>query len=260
MNAVEMMRRGLRGAGDIRGPSGINVSQVERALSVVVGGMLVAGGLRRRSLGGMAAALAGGELLRRGITGHSILYQKVGLHTVGGRALPRSRKQTDEMQITRAITIGKPADELHRMWRDPQVLPQLMAHFADVSVSADGRMHWAVRGPMERRIEFDTELVEDRPGELMRWRAPAGAPLLNEGSVQFRPAPGARGTEVVLQLRFSPPGGTVGKTAMKVLGFIPKQVAYKTLWRLKALAETGEIPSIINQPAARYDGRDREGG
>jgi hypothetical protein len=44
--------------------------------------------------------------------------------------------------------------------------------------------------------------------------------------------------------------------AMKLLGFIPKQMAYKALWRFKALAETGQIPSIKGQPAGRNGGRD----
>ena len=37
-----------------------------------------------------------------------------------------------------------------------------------------------------------------------------GASLPSEGEVQFRPAPGDRGTEVTLRIRFDPPGGALG--------------------------------------------------
>jgi uncharacterized membrane protein len=261
MNAVDLVRRTLagankRGAGDIRGPSGTNVNGVERAVSVLIGGMLVARGLKRRSLGGAMVALAGGGLLSRGITGHSTVYQKLNLHTAGGRTFRRTRARDEELEIMRAITIGKPADELYRLWRDPQIQPQIMADFADVAMDDKGHAHWAVRAPMGRRIEWDSEIVEERAGEMLRWQTREGAELPNEGSVRFRPAPGNRGTEVHLHVKFSPPGAMPVKGAMKLLGFIPKQMAYKALWRFKALAETGQIPSIKGQPAGRNGGRD----
>jgi uncharacterized membrane protein len=246
-----------RGAGDVRGPSGINVNQVERTLSAILGGVLMATGLRRFSLGGAMTAIAGGELLRRGITGHCNVYQKLNLHTAGGRRLEGDRAQTDETLITRAITIGKPADELYRLWRDPQMQRRMMEDFGEVTMSDPDHAHWTVRLPMGRRIEWDTQVVEDRPSEFLRWQAPPDSEMPIEGSVQFRPAPRDWGTEVVLQVRFGPPGGLPASGPLKLLGILPKQMAYKALWRFKSLAETGDIQSIKNQPAGRNDGRDR---
>lgn len=246
-----------RGAEDMRGPSGINVNQVERAVSMLLGGMLVASGIRRRSLGGAVAALAGGGLLARGVTGHSTLYQKLGLHSEGGRKIPMARRARSEFDIVRAMTIGKPAEELYRLWRDPKVQAQLLADYGEITMKDDKHAHWRVRGPLDQPIEWDTEIVEERPGQMLRWRTAAGAKLPCEGSVEFRPAPGNRGTEVVLRMKFSPPVRAPGGTVMDLLGFVPKQMALKVLWRLKALSETGEIPTIKLQPACRNDGRDR---
>jgi uncharacterized membrane protein len=109
---------------------------------------------------------------------------------------------------------------------------------------------------MDRRIEWDSDIVEEHAGRMLRWQTREGAELPNEGSVEFRPAPGNRGTEVHLRVKFMPRGGMPAAGAMKMLGFIPKQVAYKALWRFKALAETGQIPSIKGQPAGRDGGRD----
>jgi uncharacterized membrane protein len=263
MNAVtDMVRRtvsavGERGAGDMRGPSGTNVNQAERALSMLIGSILVASGLKRRSLGGAVMALAGGGLVTRGVTGHSTMYQKLGLHTEGGRKLSKTRPDSEGLEITRAVTIGKPAEDLYRLWRDPQVQSRLLGDYGEVALKDGKHMHWTLHGPMGSRIEWDSDIVEERPNELLGWKTRPGAELPNEGSVQFSPAPGNRGTEVVLRMRFSPPGEVPAGGVMKLLGFIPKQLAYKALWRFKAFAETGEVPSIKLQPACRNDGRDR---
>jgi len=64
-----------------RSDGDINVGDAERAISAVLGGTLVLLGLRRRSLGGAAMALAGGDLIYRGVRGHCHLYQALGLNT-----------------------------------------------------------------------------------------------------------------------------------------------------------------------------------
>jgi uncharacterized membrane protein len=263
MNAVvDIVKRtmgatGERGPRDIRGPAGTNVSQVERAVSMLLGGMLVASGMKRRSLGGAVVALAGGGLLARGVTGHSTLYQKFGLHTAGGRKINRTRGETDEMNIVRAITIEKPAEELYRAWRDPNVMSQLLGDYGQITMKDEKHVHWRVNGPMDSPIEWDTEIVEALPGRMLRWSSPAGAKMPCEGSVEFRPAPGNRGTEVYLRMKFTPPLRVPGDQVMDLLGFVPKQMAFKALWRFKALMVTGEIPTIKLQPACRNDGRDR---
>jgi uncharacterized membrane protein len=116
-------------------------------------------------------------------------------------------------------------------------------------------MHWKVRGPLGRGFEWDTRIVEDRPGRGQRWQSVEGASLPSEGEVQFRPAPGDRGTEVTLRIRFNPPGGALGLAAAKLLGFVPRLFAERAIHYFRALAETGEIPTTDRQPAARADTR-----
>jgi uncharacterized membrane protein len=59
--------------------------------------------------------------------------------------------------------------------------------------------------------------------------------------VRFRPAPGERGTEVVFDATFSPPGGELGK---KIAGFFAEALGTRIgsdLRRFKQLVELGEI-------------------
>jgi len=225
-----------------------NRMQTPGWVPIALGTALVAGVVNRKKgtlvLAGLAgaaavAAVRGGQLGRASATGKG-----------QGGAL------ADAPEVERSITIGKPADALYQRLRDPQTLPQIMDGFASARPSGDGRLHWQVTGPLGRSYEWDSETVDDRPGEGIGWRSVDGAALPNEGSVRFRPAPGDRGTVATLRFRFDPPGGTLGDAAVKLLGSKPLGLAADgVLRRFKSLVETGEIPTTERQPAARADTR-----
>ena len=237
-----------------RRTSAPNVGQAERAASAALGGTLLLLGLGRRSLGGAAVAALGGGLVYRAATGHCHLYEALGVDTAADRGAAAGASE-DAPEAVAAITIGKPAEELDRLWRDPQTLTRITSGLAEVTPAGDGRMHWKVRGPLGRDLEWDTQVVEDRPGGGQRWQSVDGASLPSEGEVRFRPAPVDRGTEVTLRIRFNPPGGALGLAAAKLLGFVPRLFVERALHYFRALAETGEIPTTDRQPAARADSR-----
>ena len=229
----------------------VNVNPVERVASTALGGALFIRSLFRNSLTGDAMALA---LLYRGVTGHSYLYQALDLNTANGRKLLQGKQSTDNtLQVERAITIKKPADEIYSFWRKPQNLARIMNDFAEVTELSEGRSHWVVRGPLDRRMEWDSQIVEERPGELIRWQSVEGAQLPNEGSVRFRSAPKDWGTEVLLTWHFNPQGGVVTNKLIKSLDIVPRLLAEKALRRLKSLIETGEAPTLQRNPSARAD-------
>lgn len=255
-------RRGTEDAGSFSGArhqrrfddgNGSDNNQIERAASALLGGALIAFGLGRRSLGGVALAAVGGELLYRGVSGHSHLSQvfgKASLERIKSEVLPAV---ADAPEIDRAITIGKSAEELYRLWTDPKTLSRIVPDMIEVTDQGQGRKHWAVHGPNGFRTGWNTRVVDDSPGKLVRWRSEEGAALPNEGVVRFSPAPGDRGTEVKLHLRFVPPTGRFGGTVSRLLGLGPALLAGKMLRNLKSLAEAGEIPTTRPQPAARED-------
>ncbi|GHO48286.1 YgaP-like transmembrane domain [Ktedonospora formicarum] len=140
-----------------------NVHPVERRISAALGGALLLKSLTRRSLTQATLATA---LLYRGLTGHSFLYQLLDISSApGGR-----QREAGAPEIKRAITIEKPAYELYHLWRDPQNLSRILGDFAEVSQGGDNRMHWRVQSPFMRTLEWDTEIVEERPGEIIRWQ------------------------------------------------------------------------------------------
>ncbi|GAB3675044.1 SRPBCC family protein [Halopiger thermotolerans] len=231
------------------------VGRGERIASVALGGLLVARGLRRRSLGGAATALAGGGLVYRGITGRSRLYRLLESSGVDTEQLmPQAETETGRPAVDRSITVGESADELADYWRDPDRLSRIVGEFAEISEPAAGDGHrWRVQGPLDRTYEWETRLVEDDDDRL-RWEAREGAPVTHEYAVSFEPEPGGRGTIVTLEVEYEPPGGAVGDAAMERLGFAPEIVAGRILGRFKSLAETGEIPTTEDSVSARGRG------
>ncbi|WP_306052421.1 SRPBCC family protein [Natronococcus wangiae] len=236
------------------GRSETNVNRWERAASAALGGALLVRGLRRRSLGGAASAAVGAGLLYRGVNGRSRLYRALGVDTADGRAELDADATTGKPSAKRSITVGEPAEELDEFWRDPGQLSRILGDFASVSSIDEDGHRWHVRGPLDRRVEWQTQIVEDRPGELLRWESLDGAVVPHEVTIRFEPAPGDRGTEVSLEIRYDPPGGSLGDAAMERLGVVPETVAGETLRRFKSLVETGEIPTLEKNPSARGEG------
>jgi len=219
----------------------MNVGDIERVVSGLAGGALVMWGLRRRSLGGLALAAAGAELVRRGISGHCAVYEWLG----------RSAAPTGPIEIESAVTIDQPAAELYRAWCNPDMLSRVMGDFADVRSTGERHWHWNAHGPADKGVEWESEITEEREGELLRWRSVGDAAIPNDGEVRFHEAPQGLGTEVRLAMRFDPPGGAFGRAAIKMLGPTPQRLASRALLRFKNLAEAGSVPVPQGNGAAQ---------
>ena len=145
------------------------------------------------------------------------------------------------IHVLRTITINREPSEVYQFWSDLSNLPRFMAHLESVEVS--GRTSkWRAKGPAGSTISWDAEVVLDRPGECLAWRSVAGTTTVpNRGVVRFNPAPGQRGTEVQVELKYEPPGGVLGASFAKLFGEEPSQQIDGDLRRLKQVLETGEV-------------------
>jgi uncharacterized membrane protein len=149
--------------------------------------------------------------------------------------------QDHRIRVRRAITIDRPAEELYRFWRQLENLPRFMRHLESVQVLDERRSHWKAKAPLGRTVEWDAEITEDRPNELLAWRSLEGADVPNDGWVAFERAPGGRGTTVRVELRYDPPGGIVGATLARLFGEEPGQQAQEDLRAFKQVMEIGEV-------------------
>ncbi len=187
-------------------------------------------GVRRSQVAAAAAAVAG-------ITVLDVLVSRKVNHRGNGAI----RRAARVIEASSTITIDRPAEELYRFWRNFENLPQCMSHLESVHVIDDRKSHWVAKGPANRTIEWDAEITEDRPNELIAWRSIGSADVPNAGTVRFARAPGDRGTEVHVTLRYQIPGGSLGATVAKLFGQAPDQRVEGDLRRFKQVMETGEI-------------------
>jgi uncharacterized membrane protein len=140
-----------------------------------------------------------------------------------------------------SITVNRPPEEVFRYWHDFTNLPKFMFHLEKVEPKGDKRYHWVAKAPLGRTVEWDAEVTEEIPNELIAWRSSENADVPNSGSVEFSPAPGDRGTEVVVEVDYQLPGGAIGDTIAGLFGEEPQQQIKDDLRRFKQVVETGEV-------------------
>lgn len=150
---------------------------------------------------------------------------------------------TDDAVVARAVTIDRQPEELYAYWRSFSNLAVLMENIERIDEIDAQRSHWVVKGPAGKSVEWDSLVTEDIPNKRIAWRAAEGAEVQNSGWVEFRPAPGDRGTEVHALIAYDAPGGSFGRTIAKLLQREPNTQMRRELRRFKQLMETGEITS-----------------
>ena len=150
-------------------------------------------------------------------------------------------------RIEKTLTINKSAAELYQFWHNFENLPHFMKHLKSVQVYDDKRSHWVSNGVLDKAVEWDATITEDRENELIAWASAPGADVNNSGFIRFRPAPHDRGTEITVATEYIPPAGVIGNVVAKLAGEAPEQQIGDDLRRFKMLMETGEIATTEGQ-------------
>jgi uncharacterized membrane protein len=162
----------------------------------------------------------------------------------------KSDRESGDAVAVRAMTIGRPRDEVFAFFRDFSNLGHFMENIERVDVLDGSRSHWVVKAPGGQTVEWDSRLTEEEPGRLLAWETDLEAQVKNYGRVEFRDAPGARGTEIHATIVYQPPGGALGKLVATIFQMEPGQQAKRDLRRLKMLLETGEVATAEYPDAA----------
>ena len=103
------------------------------------------------------------------------------------------------------------------------------------------RVHEAItlNAPIER-VEELWATLESMPESLRSLGAMTGSDD-ERAVVEFSQGPGGRGTEVRVEVDYSPRGGTIGAALARVLGGDPMGQLRHDLRRFKQIVETGEV-------------------
>jgi len=245
-----------------------NVAKEERIGSVILGAALVGLGVRRRDPVGLVAALFGGYFIARGATGHCYVYDALGVSTGSADAVLAPWHRDDvtsraatvnarkSILVEHSVTIDRPREQLYTFWRDFENLPRFMDHLVSVRVDSPTRSHWAAKAPAGRTVEWDAEIVNEVPNEIIAWKSIRDADVANAGAVNFSDAPGGRGTVVRVRMDYEPPAGRIGAMLAHFTDEEPERQIQEDLLKLKQLMESG----VINSPPRRAGGMASAGG
>ena len=203
-------------------------------LSVGVGlAEVVTHGRSRNRVAAVTAAVLGVTALN--------LISRREMRSRNGGALRRAVRTKRNIEVRKAITVNRHPEEVYAFWHDFENLPRFMSHLQSVEITGQGRSHWKAKGPAGRTVEWDAIIVEDEPNQRIAWETVAGSGIDHAGAVRFQPAPGNRGTEVRVELRYAPRAGRLGSTLAKLFGEAPEEQIQADLRAFKSAMEIGEI-------------------
>lgn len=208
-------------------------SLTARVAAFAGAGALLGAAVRKRSPTAFAAAALGAlPLVYRGTTGRWPLPQKL-------TAAP--------VIVKTRLVVWRPAPQVYEAWRAFDRLPAILRHVDTVQVIDEQRSHWSVRAPGGKHVEWDAEITEDHPGEVLAWRSLEGSPVQQLGSLHFDPWRDG-GTLLRIDLRLLPPLGTAGTAVTALLQPLVEREIHEDLRRFKRSLEAGEVPTTDGQP------------
>lgn len=199
-----------------------------RLISSAAGAALMILGLRKKGLMGVLLAGAGGYLAYRGATGNDPVMNAAGLSGNANAAKP--------IFVEHSVVIDRPADQVYAYWRQLENLPRIMSHLESVTVLDERRSRWVAKAPLGTHVEWEAEIVNDKPGERIGWHSLPGATVDNAGSVQFESLPNG-GTRIHVALSYRPPAGALGAAVAKLFGEEPSQQIADDLQNFKRTFE-----------------------
>jgi uncharacterized membrane protein len=151
----------------------------------------------------------------------------------------RRDRQPGRIRMVRAVTVKRPRADVYAFWKNFENLPKFFEHVESIRASGQ-RSRWRSKLFGGNPLEWEAEIILDRPEESIEWRSFEDGDIASRGVVHFLDAPGGRGTEVRVELEYEPKG-VLGASFAKLFGSVPAQQIANDLRRFKQLLEVGEI-------------------
>jgi uncharacterized membrane protein len=198
-----------------------------RLLAGTAGFGMLAWGVARGTPVGLGVGLGGLGLFLRAATNLEIK------RLVGIGAGPRA------IDVIKDIHVRAQMEEVFAFWSALENFPRFMKHVKDVRRIGENLYHWKVEGPAGIPVEWDAEMSELVPNQLLGWRSIPGSLVRTAGKVRFDPDDRG-GTRIHVELHYNPPAGAIGHAFAKLLGADPKKEMDDDLVRFKSLLENGK--------------------
>jgi uncharacterized membrane protein len=157
-------------------------------------------------------------------------------------APPPSLGSGQGVRVEHQIVVNRTPAELFRLWRDLETMGRVFRHIERVECGTSHRSHWVAKGPLGTQVEWDAELINEVENRLIGWQSLPGSEVACAGSVRFDPS-GEGATELIVVIRYDPPGGKLGAAVASLFGVDPSTTVPQDLERFKRQVESGRVPS-----------------
>ena len=121
-------------------------------------------------------------------------------------------------RVERTITLARPVTEVYSFWRKLSNLPRFLRHLESVTETDNTHSRWVVKGPRDKRVHWDAEIIEEKANKMISWRSLGDSEVDNAGSVWFTPTGNGEGTLLKVALKYNPPAGKLGVAIAKLFG------------------------------------------
>ena len=212
----------------------VNVSPNERAVSLLAGAFLLYDGLGKNKKNILESIFAG-YLLYRGATGNCAAYNAI------GKTKPDNRSRNVNIQVRQII--NRPRKDVYEMWRNFENLPLFMEHLESVNSLNDSISVWEAKFPGGiGKVRWKSEIVKERPYDLLGWQSLPGSSIESAGKVEFKDVTD-HSTEVHVVVSYHAPGGIAGEGAARLMNPVLEDMLREDIVKFKWFVEK-KIPLV----------------
>jgi uncharacterized membrane protein len=136
-------------------------------------------------------------------------------------------------RLEKSFEVDAPVHAVYSQWMQFEDFPRFMQGIEEVRRLDGKRLHWRASVAGHEK-EWDAEITEDVPDEVIAWRSTSGAP--NAGTVRFEPL-GADATRVQVSFEYEPENAV--EKVGDALGFVSRQVE-KSVEDFKRMIDAGK--------------------
>ena len=169
----------------------------------------------------------------------------IGLAVLGIARARRARRRrmsaAPSTRLGRSVRVDAEPYDVYTAWRRLEELSELLAPLCSVERLDAVRSCWTALTPDGELVQWEAEIVDDVPGELIVWNT-TGGPVEAIAYVHFSADPGGRGTHVEVEMEFCLPEPTAYPGA-------PDVVLERGLRRLEQLFDRGDLPPAHPRPS-----------
>lgn len=182
-----------------------NVDTAERVISIAAGAFILYKGLKNiwhHPVIALQETAVAGVLLYRGATGVCPVYKRIGRDTSDPQAI----------NISDRFIVNVPKETVYKFWRQLSNLPKFMTHLKSVEETGGKNSHWIANIPGNLiELSWNAEITREEENRYIGWQSIKGSMVDNAGKVEFNDALNGTGTELIVEINYFPPAGSVGR-------------------------------------------------